>query len=157
MNTIDLTPDCTIEDAAIAVVTTANHTGQECRAKFNGFDLVAHPLVTDEEDLIRAYWQHRAAVHDGIIVEALRMMSELLANAMLRELGTEKYDACKQIVHETLKRVMARPDIGDGPLVAAVVMNRAAEVAGDRMAIMERSMLFIAAMEVAIEKAEGPL
>jgi hypothetical protein len=157
MNIIELTPDCTIEDAAIAVVTTANHTGQECRAKFNGFDLVAHPLVTDEDDLIRAYWQHRSAIHDGIIVDALRMMSELLANAMLRALGTEQYAACKHVAHETLKRAMARPEIGDGPLVAAVVMNRAAEMAGDRMAIMERSMLFIAAMEIAIEKAEGPL
>lgn len=160
MTTIDLTPDCTIEDAAIAVVTTANHTGEECRAKFNGFDLVALPLVTDEDDLIAAYW---AWVREGIdsqnepqrgdelaaevILILVAMFEDMLKKAM------RDYEVVRAKAREVVSRCADTPECDGSHIKAALDIFRADQQFGRKFHNGQKAMLFIAAVELMQERA----
>lgn len=162
MKRIEIQPMTTIEDAAIAVVTTANHTGEECRADFNGFDLVAHPLVTDEDDLIQAYYRHLAANEAGdgsrpgdeLAADVILILTAILRDLLKQGYGRQQFAQTLQFARNAVTRGMAElPETGGIPISAARALFNYDQQFGNQMTHGQKAMLFIAAVELMQEQA----
>ena len=165
MKEIYIDKGCTIEDAAIAVVATANMEGVQCRAKFNGFDLVAHPLVTDEDDLIASYfaWQcervdaeHGLEHGDELAADVILILTALLRDLLLQGFGPQQFKATLQFARNAVTRGVAElPETGWIPISAARALFNYDQQFGNQMTNGQKAMLFIAAVELMQERAAG--
>lgn len=163
MKWIDLEPLTTIEDAAIAVVTTANHTGDECRANFNGYELAAQPLVTDEDELIQAYYQHcagndpqeRSRPGDELGAEVILITVGLLRDCLLYGFGEDEFERFKDAARSIVAKAQLIPESGGSPIKAARDIYETDRKFGNRLTNVQKAMLFIAAIELMQETAAG--
>jgi hypothetical protein len=162
MKRLDIPPMTSIVDAAIAVVTTANHIGEECCANYNGFDLVAHPLVTDEDDLIQAYYRHMGEMHgtlefhpgDELGAEVILITVGLLRDCLLYGFGEDQFNEFRLAARRVVDKARKLPDCGGSAIKAARDLFNNDAKFGNKLSNAQKAMLFIAAVELMQEQAD---
>lgn len=162
MKWIEINPCTEIQDAAIAIVFEANTSGEEVRAKFNSFTLIALPHQTDEDELIAAYYRHMAGNEltrhadpgTELGAEIILTTVGLLRDMLLHGFGEDKFNAFRMHARKVVTKAQQLPECGGSSIKAARDVFNADVNFGNQLNNGQKAMLFIAAVELMQEQAQ---
>jgi hypothetical protein len=159
---IDILPGTTISDAAEHLVERAERTGVVCTADFNGCVLEATPGLSRPDDLTDAYYEHckvasrnyrnSRACGDELGAEVILTLVAILRSQMEFALKDQFAGFLVRARH-----VVEKTSIGcDGSHIkAARDLFNIDNQNGNHLNNAEKSMLFIAAVELMQEQARN--
>lgn len=161
MKWIEIDPGAEIDDAATAIVFEANTCGEEVRAKFNSFTLIALPHMTDEDELIAAYYRHlseafrRRSADQGaeLGAEVILILTDLLQDLLASALDRRTYESLRRGARQAVGNSASFPGAGISHIKAARDVYATDAANGRKFNNAQKAMLFIAAVELMGERA----